>query len=73
MSSEEMHEWCRDNVHGTGGLHSLEYHESVSWGDRDVGIVEWVIRCLANPRCTGSGDMLDEIEKRRRAKLEANE
>ena len=53
--------WCNDTIHGTGGFISFEQHELAVHDDRDVAIVEWTIRSLANIKCKGTAELLDEI------------
>lgn len=61
----EVNAWARDLIHGCGGLHDYEYHEIVAWPGRDVGIVDFVLWSLANPRCKGSAEVLEAIHERR--------
>jgi len=61
-SKVESSAWCEKIITGTGGLHAWENHEGgVVSGDRDVAVARWVLRCLANPLCEGSKDVLTEL------------
>lgn len=64
MNSQELHEYCRRLIHGVGGFHDLEKYELYMPEDRDVAIVEFVVRALANPDCEGSLDILLVISER---------
>jgi hypothetical protein len=62
-------------THGSGGFKVWEDREFVVHTDRDRAIVEWTIRCLANPDNLLTADVLKEISYQRnkgRAKLSTN-
>jgi hypothetical protein len=58
--------WVYRRIFGPGGLEDFENHEIVDWGDKPDRIVaaHWILRCLANPRCEGSAEVLDAIVAR---------
>ncbi len=58
-------DWCINLVHGIGGLDDFERYELPAWSDRDVAIVEFVLRSLANPRCQDADRVLAAIHERR--------
>lgn len=43
------------------GFKAHEDLEMVIYHDRDIGVAEWVIRCLANPNSDGSQNVIDSI------------
>jgi hypothetical protein len=53
--------WIKDLLEGPGGLRDFEDHEIVvwpeGWTDRYVA-AEWIVRCLGNPRCEGSREIV---------------
>ena len=62
-------------TNGAGGFKVWEDREFVVHTDRDRAIVEWTIRCLANPDNLLSTDVLKEISYQRnksRTKLNTN-
>jgi len=59
--------WCRELVHGVGGFLDYEEYEKVVFEDREVSLVSFVVRALANPECAGSETMLQAIRERRTA------
>ncbi len=65
--------WVHEVIEGPGGMNEFERHELVSWFDEDrVAGAKWVLRCLANPGCEGSQEVLDAILLRR-AEVEARD
>jgi len=67
----KIQEWVNNIIDGTTGLHAFERFEfATPTIPRDQAVAAWVIRCLANPDCEGSGDVLAAIAARR-AKMEA--
>lgn len=48
-------------VNGGGGFKCMEDREFCIFPDREVAVAEFVIRCLANPECEGSEDVLNAI------------
>lgn len=67
MSREvNIKEWIEGVINGPGGLLSMEEHEfAVRTKSAEYTAVDWVIRCLANPECEGSGDILSSIQEQR--------
>jgi hypothetical protein len=62
-------------TNGAGGFKVFEDREFVVHTDRDRAIVEWTIRCLANPDNLLTADVLKEISYQRnksRTKLNIN-
>jgi hypothetical protein len=59
-------------VEGPGGMNDYERHELVVWAYPErVEAVIWAMKCLANPHCEGSSEMLEAIQERR-TKLEGS-
>lgn len=58
--------WIERIITGPGGMEAYEHHEVVSWNvpDRQAAI-GWALRCLANPQCEGSAQVLAAIQERR--------
>lgn len=70
MSEDETHEqgidiasWCAEV------LENMQ-----AWEEREIvvhhipernAVAHWIIRCLANPACEGSREVLESIERRR--------
>jgi len=58
----EIVNWINRVIKGPGGFVSWEDHEFViHHASREESIAAFVIRCLANPGCQGSGDVLRAI------------
>ena len=58
--------WIDRIINGVGGFRCWEDHECVIFHtSREEGIAAFVIRCLANPKCEGSEDVLKAIQERR--------
>jgi hypothetical protein len=58
--------WATRIIEGVGGMNDYERYEYATFPDGDrVGAAYWVIRCLANPKCEGSAEVLEAIAKRR--------
>lgn len=55
-------------INGFSGFKSFEEHEGVIYKDREVGIAQFVIKCLANPKCEGSELILSHIQITREIK-----
>lgn len=69
----DVQEWARLVIEGIGGMNSFEHHEFAVWNVPDrVAAACWVLRCLANPRCEGSAEVLAAIHARREEVLAAN-
>ena len=61
-----LKQFANDILYGVGGYQDFKYYEmAVPKDDADVALVIWVLKCLANPRNTISGDVLDAILQRR--------
>lgn len=58
--------WCQLVIEGGGGMNVYEQRELATWpkGER-VGAAEWTVRCLANPGCDGSAEVLSAIIRNR--------
>jgi hypothetical protein len=64
-------EWCEKVIEGPSGMNAYEEREFVSWFKSDrVAAAEWVIRCLANPKCEGSAEVLEAIMEHRKELIE---
>lgn len=62
----DLFEWSRTIIDGPGGFVAFDEREWPIFNDtRDVEIVKWTLRCLANPANTGSAEVLAAIQKRR--------
>jgi hypothetical protein len=62
----DIAEWCRDIIDGPGGMIDQEAHKLVIYHVPDrVAAVMFAVRCLANPRCAGSAEVLAAIGERR--------
>jgi hypothetical protein len=54
--------YAHDIIEGHGGMNNYELHEMVIWHVHErVAAVTWAIRCLANPKCSDAGEVLDAI------------
>jgi hypothetical protein len=63
----DIQTWVEQRVTGPGGFQGFEAHEMPLFvHERDVELAAFVIRCLANPGCEGSGEVLEAIIHRRR-------
>lgn len=61
-----IEDWVNRVIRGPGGFISWEEHEFViHHSSREESIAAFVIRCLANPGCEGSGDVLRAIIEQR--------
>lgn len=68
MTNDEskISHWCRDIIEGVGGLNDFERYElAVPNVSERVWAAAWTLRCLANPKCEGSDDVLRAIMDRR--------
>ncbi len=62
----EIDNWLKDIIHGSGGFEDFENYEGLVHSvSREHSIAAFVIRCLGNPDCEGSGEVLDKIEANR--------
>ena len=60
-------DWVKDIIEGPQGMNSFQRHEMVIWNEPErIAAANWVLRCLANPRCEGSDQMLHAILERRK-------
>ena len=60
-------DWVKDIIEGPQGMNSFQRHEMVIWNEPErIAAANWVLRCLANPSCEGSGQMLHAILERRK-------
>lgn len=65
----DIFQWSQDIVEGPGGYNNWKQYEWVDTGVSDrVAVAQWIIRCLANPNCAGSGEVLKMIVARREDK-----
>lgn len=57
--------WVAECVTGGGGFQAFEAHEMPLFRqERDVELASFVVRCLANPGCHGSRDVLQAVAAR---------
>lgn len=61
----EIKTWVNNIVNGPTGFKVQEDREYIVYHDREIGVAEFVIRCLANPACDGSQQIIDSIIERR--------
>lgn len=62
----DIQNWVSRVIKGVGGFLSWEEHEIPTYHNtRDEEIAAFVLRCLANPDCEGSREVLDAIVKKR--------
>lgn len=63
MAKPRTHyDFAREIIEGTGGMNDYEEYEKVVWHESDrVAASAWTLRCLANPNCKGSQEVLDLI------------
>jgi hypothetical protein len=72
VNGRYIEDWCKRIIKGSGGFISLEEHEMpIFEKGRDIAIVEFVIRALANIECDGSAEILTTILERRNSLLYA--
>jgi hypothetical protein len=64
----DINDWISRVIKGSGGFEAWEDRECVIFhNSREEAIAGFVIRCLANPYCDGSKDVLDSILAHREA------
>ncbi len=63
-----IRDWCKGIIEGAGGLRAYFAKEARAT-PKQQDCVEWAIRCLANPDCAGSGEVLKLILEQRATKL----
>lgn len=62
----DIKNWVSQVIKGIGGFLSWEEHEMPTYHNtRDEQIAAFVLRCLANPICEGSREVLDAILEQR--------
>lgn len=63
----EIEKWIDQVINGSGGMKSFERHETggLERPNRET-VAEWIIRCLGNPDCKGSKDVLKLINEKRK-------
>lgn len=62
----DMNDWIANIIEGPGGMNDFEQYECVAWNEPErVAAVRWAIRCLGNPDCKGSAEMLESIMQQR--------
>lgn len=58
--------FAKDIIDGPGGMNEFERREHIVWHTSErVAAATWAIRCLANPDCAGSEEVLKQILARR--------
>lgn len=61
-----IEDWIDSVINGAGGFISWEEHELVAHlKSREESIASFIIRCLANPHCEGSKEVIEAIIERR--------
>ena len=62
----KIKEWIDQVINGPSGMTSFEEHELAVWhcSEREAA-ANLIIRCLANPLCKGSDDVLRAIQAQR--------
>lgn len=66
LQTIDIAEWATRIIEGTGGMNAKELYEWVIFHDSDrVAAAKWTLRCLANPECEGSAEVLQAIMERR--------
>ena len=63
-----INDWIERIIHGEGGFIAKEYHENMTFKDRDKSIAEFVIRSLANNKCVGSEHVIKVIVQKLKQK-----
>lgn len=62
----KIRDWVTSIIKGSGGFLMWEDREVVIFHhSREEGIADFVIRCLSNPLCEGSEDVLQAIMQQR--------
>jgi hypothetical protein len=62
-----LHRWCAENAASFHEMEQIEMALYPSPEDRDVALVQWVVRCLGNPANNDGGDVLEAVLDNRRA------
>jgi len=63
----DINAWCEGIITGVGGLDDYNRYERAGL-DTQLDAVKWAIRCLANPKCAGSAEVLAAIIERRQSR-----
>ena len=64
----DITDWIHRVIKGSGGFEAWEDREGIIFhNSREEGIAAFVVRCLANPLCDGSKEVLDAIQEQRAA------
>jgi len=63
-----IREWCKRIIEGAGGLRAYYAKEARST-PKQQDCVEWAVKCLANPSCEGSGEVIKLILEQRASML----
>ncbi len=62
----DIADFATEIIEGVGGMNDFEKYELAAWGCSDrVAAADWTLRCLANPRCKGSQEVIEAILARR--------
>jgi hypothetical protein len=66
----EINNWINKIIKGPTGFETWEDREGVIFhNSREEGIADFVIKCLSNPSCNGSSEVLEFILNQRNAKI----
>lgn len=68
-SREGIRAWCQAIIDDAGGLKSFHKYELGGSRATMYDSAQWVIRCLANPKCVGAGETIQAILNERARKL----
>lgn len=60
-----LYAWCAQLAEKFREYEHIEMAAYPTGDDRDDDIVMWVVRCLANPDCEGSAEVLEAIDRQR--------
>lgn len=62
----DIRAWIHEIIDGIGGFHDYERYEMpIETMPHDEAVAVWVIKCLGNPKCFGSDDVLQIITDHR--------
>ncbi|MDZ5711613.1 hypothetical protein [Jeotgalibacillus haloalkalitolerans] len=63
----DINDWIKEKLEGSGGLNDYRYYEmAVFDGTPEREGATWILRCLGNPECEGSQEVLDSIIENRK-------
>lgn len=63
----DIAEWIKKCIEGPTGMLAFERYEwAIRLESNEICAASWIIRCLANPKCEGSKEVLDAIMERRK-------